>query len=202
MRLVSLAAAALALGGCYQNHGPDGVAPLRDASIVFDAGPAPLFDAGPARRDGGPVAMRDAGRIPGLDAGPDAGCVLPVEPFPTDDVCEPRTRDCVARCDDDNTFCIVQCLVRDETCRSCAIRNMFSCFNEIDDCRARYDVISCCLVENCGARTIDAVLGVCTPVSCSTEITDYSECGVAAMGDRCRERVARCGLPPTLLGFN
>ncbi|MCB9596351.1 MAG: hypothetical protein H6719_26750 [Sandaracinaceae bacterium] len=204
MRVGPLAAAALTLSGCYLAHGLDDPPPptRRDAGASMDAS-APTLDAGAPRRDAG-VRPRDAGFdaiVPGLDAGPDAGCVLPVEPFPEPDVCRPETGACIEGCGA-SQVCIVGCLQRDETCRVCAVRNALSCFNEETRCRMFYPDVSCCIVENCGASSVDDVLNVCTAIACQDPFQRYTDCAVARTATRCREAIARCGLPPTLLGLD
>lgn len=201
MRRASIALSALFLGGCYLAHSIEGAPTGRDAGM--DAS-APVPDAGPPRRDAGRPprdAGFDAGIVPGLDAGPDAGCVLPVEPFPMDDVCRPETGDCISACGS-NRICIVGCLQRDEVCRVCAVRNALSCFNEETACVRFYPEVSCCIVDNCAATVIDDVLNVCTALACDEPFARYADCAVSRAAERCRRAVAQCGLPPTLLGLD
>ncbi|MCA9605968.1 MAG: hypothetical protein KC619_10260 [Myxococcales bacterium] len=200
MRHAAIALSALCLGGCYLAHSIEGpTAP----DLSMDAG-APTVDAGPARSDAGPPrrdAGVDAGVVPGPGPGPDARCVLPVEPFGVDDGCQPETGACIERCGS-NRLCIVGCLQRDEVCRICAVRNALSCFNEETSCGALYPEVSCCIVDNCAATVIDDVLNVCTALACDAPFNRYADCAVTRTADRCRRAVARCGLPPTLLGLD
>ncbi len=200
----SVPLAALLLGGCYLAHGLEGApagrdaGPRLDASAPRDAGPIVMSrDAGLPPRDAG----FDAGIVPGLDAGPDAGCVLPVEPFPMRDVCRPETGACISSCGD-SQICIVGCLQRDEVCRICAVRNALSCFNEETRCARFYPEVSCCIVESCAATVIDDVLNVCTAIACEEPFTRYADCAIGRRADPCREAIAECGLPPTLLGLD
>ncbi len=197
-------ALALALGGCYLAHDLDGPPIVPRDGGMDGSGPI-LFDGTvPPARDAFVPPARDAGvdsRVPGLDAGPDAGCVLPVEPFPEMDVCRPETGECIEGCGD-LQICIVGCLQRDETCRVCAVRNALSCFNEETRCARFYPDVSCCIVESCAATTIDDVLNVCTALSCEDVFTRYADCAIARAAERCRRAVADCGLPPNLLGLD
>jgi len=200
------ALAALLCSGCYLTHGAGGPpAPGLDAGTPpgFDAGPPPRFDAGtPPRFDAGP-GRRDAGFDAGRDAGDptvDAGCVLPVAPHPDEDVCREATGECIADCGD-SQLCIVSCLQRDEPCRICSVRNALSCFNDTP-CERFYPSVSCCIVESCAATTIDDVLNVCTAIACEDVFREYADCAVARARRECREAVARCGVPPNLLGLD
>lgn len=141
----------------------------------------------------------DSGRV---DSGapPDGGsCVLPVEAYPEDDVCQPETGACITRCGT-NQPCIVLCLRRDPTCQACAVRNALACFNSTP-CASRYPEVSCCVVDMCSLEQVDDILNVCTALACGDVIQAYADCAIADSRARCRREIADCGLPPTLLGF-
>lgn len=207
----TLLAAALAAGGCFLSHerspgsapppgardsGIDAGKPRADAGLAMDAG----VDAAPTRD-----ASRRDRRPPGTDAGPgtDAApvCAAPsVSPFPEDDLCAPEVGECIEDCGT-RRLCIASCFEGHPRCRDCAVRNAVACFNA-EGCREHWPDAYCCAARSCGIERAEDVLNACTVVTCFDELDTYADCAVRRADLRCREAIAECGLPPTLLGLD